>query len=291
MPRIQIVTDSCAHFVNPFLVQQYPITVVPNKIRLAGKTFSEGIDLHADEALRLATREPYPPTVISPTEAEFVQVFTRLALDCDAIVSIHPSRRLFRSWENARAAAEQVSGHCEVAVIDSQSISAGQAMLVRQAALALEQGLSLDAVVRRVRGAVDRLYAVFYVESVSSLLQNKLISSSHAVLGTMLGVKPFLAVENGYLTPMEKVRTRAQAVERLVEFLVEFTDIDDVVILQNRSHLGEQTRMIQERLTVDFPNRQFPYMQYGPSLAALLGTDAMGVVVLESEMEAVDDDL
>ncbi|MBZ0288499.1 MAG: DegV family EDD domain-containing protein, partial [Anaerolineae bacterium] len=215
-------------------------------------------------------------------------VYTRLAADADAIVSIHPSRHLSASWENGRVAAEQISGHCEVFVIDSQSISAGQGMLVREASSAVGNDLSADEVVRRVRGTVERIYAIFYVESVNLLLQNRFISSSHAVLGTMLGVKPFLAIENGQLTPMEKVRTRTQAVERLVEFVVEFTEIDDVVILQNRAHLSEQTRMIQDRLAVEFPGRQFPYALYGPSLAALIGVDATGVVILESEV-AKDD--
>jgi DegV family protein with EDD domain len=290
MPNIHVVTDSGAHFVNPFFVQQHPITVVPNRIQIAGRTYREGVDLSSDEAIRLIAREAVAPSVTSPSEADFAQVYTRLAAECDAIISIHPSRHLYPSLENARAAAEQIGGHCEVIVIDSQSISAGQAMLVRLAAEAAIQGASVDEVVRTVRGAVERVYGVFYVESVSLLLQNKLISSSHAVLGTMLGIKPFLAMENGYLTPMEKVRTRTQAVERLVEFVVEFTDIDDVVILQNRPHLSDQTRAIQDRLAVEFAGRQFPYAQYGPSLAALIGADAMGVVILETELDEIDDD-
>lgn len=290
MPKIHVVTDSGAHFVNPFFVQQHPITIVPNRIQIAGKTYREGIDLQSDEAIRLIARETVAPTVTSPSEADFAQVYTRLAGNHDAIISIHPSRRLYPSWDNARAAAEQVGGHCEVVVIDSQSISAGQAMLVRMAASAAVQGASADDVVRTVRGAVDRVYAVFYVESVNLLLQNKLISGSHAVLSSMLGVKPFLAMENGFLSPMEKVRTRTQAVERLVEFVVEFTEIDEVIVLQNRPHMSDQTRAIQDRLAVEFPGRQFPYAQYGPSLAALIGSDAIGVVILESEMDEIDDD-
>lgn len=290
MPNIHIVTDSGAHFINPFYVQQNPITVLPNKIQLAGKVYAEGIDLQADEAIRLIGREPFAPKVIAPSEADFLRIFTRLAANCDAIISIHPSRLLYDSWANASAAAQQVGGHCEVVVIDSQSVSAGQAMLVRLAAQAIHDGESVEEVVRKVRGAVERIYAVFYVESVTLLLQNKLISSSQAVLSSMLGIKPFLAMENGNLTPMEKVRTRSQAVERLVEYVVEFTDIDDVLILQNRSHLADQTRMMQDRLAVEFGGRQFPYTQYGPSLAALIGADAMGVVVLESEMDGEDDD-
>jgi fatty acid-binding protein DegV len=106
----------------------------------------------------------------------------------------------------------------------------------------------------------------------------------------MLQIKPFLAMEEGHLRPMEKVRTRVQAVERLVEFAVEFTEIEEAVILQPKAHVTEQTRMLQDRLAVEFPGRHFPHALYGPSLAALIGPDATGLVVLESEIDEDEDD-
>lgn len=289
MPNIQIVTDSCAHFVNAQFVQQHPITIIPNKIRIGGRTYQEGIDLSSEEAIRLIAHEQFTPVVTVPTESEFADVYHRLAATADAIISIHPSQHLYPTWENARAAARQIGGHCEVAVIDSQTLSAGQAMLAAVAAGSIAEGASVEEVIRKVRGAVERIYSIFYVETVNSLLHSRIISGSHAILGAMLGIKPFLTIEAGHLTPMEKVRTRAQAIERLVEFVVEFTDIDDVVILQNKPHMSEQTRMIQDRLALEFPNRYFPYTLYNPSLAALIGTDATGVVILETEMEEIDD--
>ncbi len=290
MPTIQIVTDSAANFASPHFVQQHPVTVVPNKLSIAGRTFREGVDLSAEEALRLLAHQPYAPLVTSPSESEFAEVYNRLARTCDAIISVHPSREILPSWANATRAARQIAGHCQVIVIDSQSLCAGQGMLVKVAAKAIERESSVDDIVRAVRGAVERIYTIYYVESVNYLLQNKIMSTSHAVLGLMLGIKPFLGIEHGRLQLIEKVKTRLQAVDRLVEFVVEFSDIEDVVILQHKSYISEQTRMVQDRLAVDFPGQYFPYALYNPSLAAMIGTDATGVVVLESETEEPDDD-
>jgi fatty acid-binding protein DegV len=82
---------------------------------------------------------------------------------------------------------------------------------------------------------------------------------------------------------VEKVRTRAQAVERLVEFLVEFANLDEAFIVQPRPHLGETGRLLQDRLATDAPQRQFPHTLYGAALARWIGTEALGVVVLESD--------
>jgi len=287
---ISIVTDSCAHFSTPHFTQQVPITVVPFKVNIAGKMYREGVDISAEDALQLIAHQPTAPRVFPPSKNDYVEVFTRLARHSEAIISIHSSRKMYGSWDNGHAAAQGLMGHCEIAVIDSQTLSAGQAMLVRLAGRAIEQEATLDDVVRVVRGAVERIYSVYYVETMDYLLQNKLMDSSHAILGTMLGVKPFLTMEHGLLVPMEKVRTRPQAIERLVEFVIEFTEIEDAVIAQHTAHINEHTRTLQDRLAAEFPGRYFPHTIHGPSLAALIGHNATGLVILESPIEELDDD-
>ncbi len=276
--NIHVVTDSCAHGELP-----PNITVVPNTISMEGKTYREGIDLSAEEALRLFAHQAYAPQVRPPTQEQYLEVYDRLTREADAIVSIHASREIFPSWQNARAAAQQLAGRCEIVVIDSRTISAGQAMLIRLAARTIAEGVGTDEVVRILRGAVERIYSVYYVETTDFLMQNRVMSPAHSILGMMLNLKPVLTVEEGRLAPMEKVRTRIQAIERLVEFATEFTDFEDAVIVQHKTNGSEQSRMLVDRLGVDFPDRQFPHTLYGASLAALIGADATGLVILENE--------
>jgi DegV family protein with EDD domain len=293
MPKIHIVTDSCAHFVNAHFVQQNPVTVVPNCLTIGDVVYRESQDLSAEEALQHIARRKTPPTVTPPTVQDYMQVYERLAHTHDAIISIHASREIFDSWQNARNAAQSMMGYCEIVVLDSQTLCVAQGLLVQVAVRAIQDGQPPDEVVRIVRGAVDRLYAVYYVETLDFLLRSKIMSASHTLLGTMLGIKPFVSLEEGRLAAIEKVRTRGQAVERLVEFAVEFTDIEQAVLLQSRLAVTDQTRSLQERLSSEFPQLQFPYTVYAPSLAALIGTDATGIVILESEistMEFFEDD-
>ncbi len=275
--NIHIVTDSSAH-------GQLPpnVTVVPNTIIVQGKSYREGIDLNAEDALRLFSHQPYAPLVQPPSINDYLDIYDRLAREYDAIISIHASRDILPGWHNAHAAAQQVMGRCEMAIIDSRTISAGQAILVRLAARTLAAGEPFEEIERVLRGAIERIYSVYYVETTEYLMQNHIMSPSHSILGMMLNLKPILTVEEGHLVPMEKVRTRIQAIERLVEFAVEFTELEDAVILQHKPGLTDQTRMLYERLNVEFPNRRFPSTLYGPSLAALIGIEATGLAILET---------
>jgi DegV family protein with EDD domain len=289
MPTICIVTDSSAHFAsNHFLTQNPLVTVVPNRLHLAGRVYREGQDISVEDAFRLV--HPQPEPILHPApECEYVELYTRLIRQCDGIISIHASRDLIGSYQTALQASRQFS--FPIAVINSQNICIGQGMLVKVALKAIQQGRSFEDIVRLVRGAVERVYSLYYVETVQQLQHSRLLAPSHAVLSVMLSVKPFLSLENGQLNLVEKVKTRAQAVDRLIEFATEFDALEEAVILQHKTYTSEQTRSLQDRLATDFPGQHFSYTMYSVSLAALIGTDATGIVVLEKEMEDFEDEL
>jgi len=280
MTNLHIVTDSGVRFSNPRLYQQYPVTVVPYKIEIGGKVYREDVDIAGDELMRLIRTHDTPPRLIAPSDAEFAEVYAHLSRTCSGIISIHTSRELTRSWYNARQASQQVTDSCEIAVVDSRTVCAGQTMLVRVAGEALLAQKPFEDIVQIVRGAVERVYSAYYVESLDYLRANGALSEERAILGTMLGIKPLLTIEEGKLQVTEKARSRSQAIDKLVEFIVEFEQIEDAMILQNRTHISEQARLLQDRLSVEFPGRHFPFAIYGVTLATLLGSDAIGVVVL-----------
>jgi len=283
MPNVHIVTDSCATFVNKQMTQQHPVTVVPSKVHIGGKIYREGVDLSSDELLNLIAQQGMPSQITPPTMDEFVQTYAEISKTADTIVSIHASREIYPMWNRARIAAQQITGHSQIDVIDTQTLCAGQGMLVKVGLRAIEAGEDFDGIVRAVRGAVDRVYSMYYVEAVTPLLENGIMSSSHTILGTMLGVKPFLAIEEGRLVPVEKVQTRTQALEHLIDFALEFEDLEDAVIVQYRTHPTEQTRALRDRFAIEFPQQGFPHAVYGASFAALIGVEATGVVILEKE--------
>ena len=286
MPRIHIVTDSGARFSNPRLVRHFPVTILPNVIEIAGKRYLEGIDIDTEQAFRLISEQAHPPIVEPPSENDYAALYARLSHFCDAVISIHPSRELSDSWRNGRLAAQQVSGDCEIVVVDSQSLCAGQGMLIRVAARAANEHETTEDVIQAVRQAVNRVYSVYCVEDVDFLRANGIMTPSHALLSTHLGIKPFVILEDGKIIIIEKVRMRAEVIERLVEFLIEFTELEDAVVLQNQKHITEETRIMQDRLALEFPGQHFPFTMYSATMASFLGPEATGVAVLE---KAVDD--
>jgi fatty acid-binding protein DegV len=97
----------------------------------------------------------------------------------------------------------------------------------------------------------------------------------------MLGIKPFMALEEGEIMPMEKVRSHDRAIDKLAEFANEFSNIEQIAILQSTLYPTAETKMLQERLEVIAPGHEFPILLYGPLLASYIGPDGMGLMVYE----------
>lgn len=289
MGKVRIVTDSSAHFPDPAVINRYKIQVVPLTIHLGKHTFREGVDLDADTFFQLAEPDRLSARLSAPSVEDFASVYSRLNRETDQILSLHISRQITDTWDHALIASRTLLGRCEIIPVDSMTTSVGLALLVEIAAQAAEKGASLDEVVRLVRAMIPHIYSIFFVESLDYLRQNGLLSEAQSILGTMLSIKPFLTIEEGELIPMEKVRTQAQAMDKLVEFVTEFASIGRLVILQSSAYPTQQTRILQERLEAEFPRLESTVVMYGPSLAAIIGPDALGIVVLE-DPDAEDDD-
>ncbi len=280
MSKVAIITDSTAYF-EPGEAEKLGIHVVPLSIRLGSDQFLEGSEIDADElARRLEYGAPFPVSV-PPDVATFEKLYADLHKQTDQILAIHISSRLSKTVRHSELGAEPLLGRCSIEVIDSMTSSLGLGILVKAAAKAANEGMPLDDIVRLVRGIIPHIYLVFYVETMEYLERGGRIGKAQAILGSMLNIKPILFMEDGDIIPLEKVRTTEKAIEKLFEFVAEFDDLVQTAIIQGSKHPNKDARNLQERLTLSFPNLDFPIIQYGPDLATRVGTNALGIVVYE----------
>jgi DegV family protein with EDD domain len=281
MPRVHVVTDSTAHFTDPTLPQRLDVTIVPQTILFGRQSYREGIDITTEEFFRRLPHYATLPTLQPPSVDVFRDLYAEKIKQNKQLLSIHSSSKMSNTVAMARQAADEFLGGNKIVVIDSLTTSIGLGLLVEAAAKAAERGDPLDEIVRIVRGMITHMYAVFFVESLEYLERNGRLSKSQAVLGTMLGIKPFLTIEDGEIIPMEKVRTREKAIDKLVEFVSEFSTIERVAIMQSGQQPTEDTRLLLERLEQTFPGQYFPVMTYGPGLACQIGPDSLGIFIFE----------
>ncbi|MBI5301579.1 MAG: DegV family protein [Chloroflexi bacterium] len=278
MSRVRIITDSTAD-LPPEVVANLGITVLPLTVHFGQKTIRDGVDISRDEFFKRLARYPTPPTTSPPTVKQFDEAFTELAKNNDTVVAILGSSKLSDTFRNATRAAAPLLGRSKIVVIDSQLITIGLGILVTAAGQAAARGDSLDEVVRLVRGMIPKIYIGFFVETLDYLERGGRIGPAQAFLGNMLNIKPLLILEDGEVVALEKVRTRAKAIEKLVEFISEFAHIERMIILH--SNTPEDVNLLIEQINLVLPNLDITVDHYGPVAATHVGPNALGVVVYE----------
>jgi DegV family protein with EDD domain len=281
MAKVAIVTDSTA-YLEPGVAQELGITVVPLGIHIGDETLRDGIDITPEAFFQRLERGGPLPRTTSPTVQSFEQIYADLHTRTDQILSIHLSGQLSQTVHQAQRGAESLLGRCEIAVIDSLTTSLGLGILATAAAKAAREGTTLDEIVRLIRGMIPHIYIVFYVNEMSYLERGRRIGRAQAILGSMLNIKPLLFMEDGEIIPLEKVRTHEKAIEKLFEFVAEFSELEQAAIVQRYATPTKETKLLLERLEQLFPTVKFPVIQYGPVLASHVGPSAMGVVVYET---------
>ncbi len=282
MSRISIVTDSSVRFPAKSIAYQYPLSIAPMGIRCGVTTIEDRGDVDIN-AYHSTIEECQSVPKIEPFSIDqMASIYARLQSESDQILSIHTSAGLCDAVANAQAASQRFLGKTKIQVIDSQSVSYGLGLLIQAVVGAASQGADFDSLIRLTRNIIPRLYMVFFMHDLFYLEENQFISRSQAILGDMLEIIPFLTLEDGKMTPMEKVRSRTRAVEKLIEFVLEFSSVEHIAILQEGSHPTQESLSIIERLRPIYPDVSISTTSYGACLTAYLGLDSLGIVILEA---------
>lgn len=286
MPHVLIITDSGAAWPDRAVLGAANLIVAPNRVTLNGRTGYEGTDFTSRQLWEAARTQPGAMQFDPPSSQEYYRLFQAGAAQFDAILSIHTSSQISASYANAQHAAERLAGTCPIGLVDTRAMSASQGMVVQEAVAASRVMTSFDALVRYVRAVASRVFAIYYVENTETMLANGMLSAEHSILASMLGVKPLLTFDEGNVVTTGKARTRSQVVEQLIEFASGFDAIEQAVIVQPEgAQRTETTRILVNRLSDLLPGQTFPICSYAPSMAALVGAHAGGLVILSAQKE------
>ena len=275
--RVAVVTDSTAYFP-PGLAAAHGIGVVPLGAVVDGLPGDDG-DSAAARDVAAARRRWAPVTTSRPTPARFAAVYAaRAAAGATAIVSVHLSGAMSGTVESARLAAAQAP--VPVEVVDSRLIGMGLGFAALAAAETAASGAGAAEVAARAAGRAAATSSLFCVDDLEHLRRGGRIGAAQTLLGAALGVKPVLAIRDGRVEPVEKVRTYARALARMEDLAAEHAGPSPVDVAVQHLDGTERAEELAARLRARLPAvRDVHVSEVGTVIAAHVGPGMLGVAV------------
>jgi len=215
-----VVLDSTADLPDP--AGRHPNwRVVPLYVQFGDETLRDYVDLTPAEFYRRLGGSSVQPKTSQPTPADFAAVFRELAA-YERILCLCISEKLSGTAKSARIAADDEGGR--VRVIDTGSVSGGIVILADAIQRRLDAGATDEEVDELVARFKREATILFTVDTLDFLVRGGRIGKASGFAGELLSVKPILAIRDGEVEPIKRVRGRAKALAELERLFVEGTE-------------------------------------------------------------------
>lgn len=270
---LRIVTDSASD-LPPEVVAEHAITVVPAFVNAGGREYRDGVDITREEFYeRLPRFEPLPGTA-APGPELFRQTYARLAEEgATEILSVHIASNLSAMFNSALAGAREAP--LPVTVFDTQQVSMGTGFMAWAAAQAARAGWEMGRIVEHLRAQAPRTFLYAALDTLEYLRRGGRVNAVAAGLGSLLQVKLLVTVHLGQLTT-ERVRTRSQAIRRLIDLLYNRLPLEKVAVMHTRARERAEELLAEVRHLL--PPGDIPIVEATPAIGVHAGPGALGFV-------------
>jgi DegV family protein with EDD domain len=279
VPRIGVVTDSTADFPGDAR-ERLGIEMVPLSVNWDRDTFRDKVDLSLNDFYRLMKERTSLPTTSAPAQGLFEELYERMLGEVDHVISVHLGDKLSATCQSARNAAERV-GKGRVSVVDSGQTTVCLGWLAMRAVELGQQGVEPAAIVKQLESWVPRLRLYAVLDTLTFVQRGGRIGRAQALVGSLLNFKPLILVKEGEVLPVERPRSRASAMRRIVDVVASQGRIEKLAVAQGDAPevLEDLARMVSERV----PGVPVERAEIGIVLGTHAGPGLFGVAALLAE--------
>jgi len=275
----KIVADSTC-YLSADVLEKYDIRLVPLNVHFGKEqTFQEGVTLNNAQFYNMLAKAPELPTTSQPSPGQFLEVFSELAKAGHDVVCIVISSKLSGTHQSA-VDARQLLPDANIAVFDSYSTVAPMGLMVITAAEMAAEGRSLDEIVARLEQMRRDMKVYFVVDTLEYLQKGGRIGAASAFLGTLLKVKPILMLDEGVIKPVDKVRSKRKAIQRLLDELGSHVSPGQPVqAIAMHAQALEEARELEAEVRRRFNCSRTLFGEVGPAIGAHTGPGLVGAAV------------
>ncbi len=277
--NIGLVTDSACDLPSDFFIR-HNIQIVPVQLSFGSETFLDRVTITAEEFYYKLENSKHYPKTSQPTPGDFKQTYKNGLERFENVISISLSGSVSGTLQAAQNAAKTINSN-KLTVIDGKNVSTALGLVVAAASRAIEEGKTVDEVIRKIRRASDNVRFYGGVESTEYLFKGGRISAPKNILARFLNLKPILAFSDGNLVKVGSCFSNKSLVKKIMAIVKkEASGKSNLRFAVAHANAPGKAEWLKLEIENNFDVKDVFIVNVSPAFGAHAGPGATGVAFL-----------
>lgn len=286
MPAFQIFSDSSCD-VPQVLLKDNNITLIPFYVTFDKENYlKENIEISNEKFYDVLMHEKVFPKTSLPSVQDYINHFELTIKNGQDVLCLCLTQKFSGSYQsavNAKLILEEKYPDAKIYIVDSIQATAGQGILLLQAAYMSKEGFTIEETVKRIDEIKPTARIMFTVDTLEYLTKGGRVGKAASLAGTMLNLKPLIQLKDAELIPYSNVRGRKKSLQKVIDMTVEYfteanENYDDYDFCLANATSMEDTLYVQSQLESLIGRKiTYPVFQIGVTIGTYTGPGAIGI--------------
>lgn len=289
MRKFVIFTDSCIDLPAK-MADEMKLVVIPLSVKIDDKDYFNYLDEREITFNRFyqMLREHRQTSTSQANPETFLKAMTPVLKEGHDILSISFSSALSGTYQAsviARDELQETFPDQTIITLDSKCGSMGQGLLLYHCYQLQQQGKTIEEIAQWVEDHKLKICHLFTVADLNHLKRGGRLSSSKALLGTILRIKPILHINlEGKLVQLDKTRGRRSALDFMVDRMVATIEQPEgQTIFISHGDCIEDVEYVKEEIKRKLPITEFRVNYVGPVIGSHSGVGTLAIFYMGNE--------
>ena len=276
---VQIITDSTSDLTEQEQ-RELNVHMLHMRVIFEDGVYTDGVDITKEQFYEKQAQAKILPKTTQVNPQEYCDAFEPLLAGGDEVVAIIMSSRLSGTFQSAQIAKDMPKGGERLHLVDSLNVTIGEGLLVREAVRMRDAGATGAQIAAALEELKHRVRFVAFIGTLKYLKMGGRISTSTAVLGTMLGISPVVAIVDGEVKSVGQVRGKQKILSYTLDFFREYPVDSRHCVVFGHSRCLETMEVYRDKCVQALGIRDYAWDELGAVIGTHSGPGCYGVAYI-----------
>ncbi len=259
--------------------EKYNVEIIPLRFLMGDTEYKDGLDLSIEEFYNLLIDKKFFPKTSLPQLDEIEEKVTKETQQGNDVIILPISSEISGTYN---ALKTMFQGNSKVYVVDTLSVIGGIRLLVDE--INKYRDMPVDFVLEKVNALIPKIRIVAIPETLDYLLKGGRLSKKEWLFGTVLNLKPIIAIIKGKVKVIAKKIGLNNAIKFITSALKDMKCSLEYPIIASFTKEKKNVERLINATEEKFKNQIKVFDNLDPVIASHWGPNAFGYVFVSEEM-------